>query len=59
MLVTVCPMVGTAFSLPILELPLLLIDAFLAMKGYNGFYLLPPGEGHHPGFQVRPWAFLL
>lgn len=35
-------MVGTAFSLPILELPLLF---FLAMKGYNSFYLLPPGEG--------------
>lgn len=45
MLVTMCSMVGTVFSLPILELPLLLTDAFLALKGYNSFYLLPPGEG--------------
>lgn len=32
----VCSMVGTAFSLPILELPLLLIDAFQAMRSSNG-----------------------
>jgi hypothetical protein len=44
-LVTVCSMVGTVFSLPILELALLLMDASLAMKGSDCFFLLLPDEG--------------
>lgn len=42
---TVCSVVEIAVSLPTLELPMLSRDAFLAMKGCNGFYLLPPDKG--------------